>query len=72
VDYCKSDVLMMEGVLPKVVDAQRCTWCLQCEAICPDFAIEIREAETQKAADLVEGSGEAVAGRSGKPNRSRA
>jgi 2-oxoglutarate ferredoxin oxidoreductase subunit delta len=45
VDYCKSDVLVMDGVVPRVVDAQRCTWCLQCEAICPDFAIEVLEAE---------------------------
>jgi ferredoxin len=34
----------MEGVLPQVVQAERCNWCLQCEAICPDFAIEVREA----------------------------
>jgi len=63
VDYCKSGVLVMDGVLPKVVDAQRCTWCLQCEAICPDFAIEILEAETKKAADITEGCG--------KPDRGR-
>ena len=62
VDYCKSGVLVMEGVVPKVVDAQRCTWCLQCEAICPDFAIEVCEAETPKAADRIEGRGNAGVG----------
>ena len=70
-DFCKSGVLVMEGVLPKVVEAQRCTWCLQCEAVCPDFAIEVLESEAQKAAHPVEGPGEAGTGESGKPNRSR-
>jgi len=45
VDYCKSDVLVMDGVVPKVVQAERCNRCLQCEVICPDFAIEVGEAE---------------------------
>ena len=31
----------MEGELPRVVGAEKCTRCLQCEAICPDFAIQI-------------------------------
>jgi len=43
VEYCNRDVLVMEGVLPKVVAAEKCTSCLQCEMICPDFAIEVRE-----------------------------
>jgi 2-oxoglutarate ferredoxin oxidoreductase subunit delta len=41
VDYCPTGAIEMEGVLPKVVDAEKCTRCLQCEAVCPDFAIEI-------------------------------
>jgi 2-oxoglutarate ferredoxin oxidoreductase subunit delta len=43
VEYCNRDVLKMDGVLPQVVHAERCTRCLQCEAICPDFAIEVKE-----------------------------
>jgi 2-oxoglutarate ferredoxin oxidoreductase subunit delta len=43
VEYCNRDVLEMHGVLPKVVHAERCSRCLQCEAICPDFAIEVKE-----------------------------
>jgi 2-oxoglutarate ferredoxin oxidoreductase subunit delta len=43
VEYCNRDVLKMEGVLPQVVHAERCTRCLQCEVICPDFAIEVKE-----------------------------
>ncbi len=43
VEYCNRDVLVMDGVLPKVVRAERCTRCLQCEAICPDFAIEVTD-----------------------------
>jgi 2-oxoglutarate ferredoxin oxidoreductase subunit delta len=41
VDYCPTGAIEMEGVLPKVVNAEKCTRCLQCEAVCPDFAIEI-------------------------------
>jgi 2-oxoglutarate ferredoxin oxidoreductase subunit delta len=44
VEYCSRGVLEMQGgVLPKVVHAERCSRCLQCEAICPDFAIEVKE-----------------------------
>lgn len=43
VEYCKRGVLEMEGVLPKVVLPDRCTRCMQCELICPDFAIEVHE-----------------------------
>ena len=43
VEYCNRDVLEMDGVVPKVVDAEKCSRCLQCEAICPDFAIAVRE-----------------------------
>jgi len=43
VDYCKQGALEMEAELPRVVNAGRCTRCLLCEAICPDFAITVRE-----------------------------
>jgi 2-oxoglutarate ferredoxin oxidoreductase subunit delta len=43
VEYCNRDVLVMNGVLPQVVHAERCSRCLQCEAMCPDFAIEVKE-----------------------------
>ncbi len=43
VEYCNRGVLEMNGVLPSVVHAERCTRCLQCEAICPDFAIEVKD-----------------------------
>jgi 2-oxoglutarate ferredoxin oxidoreductase subunit delta len=43
VDYCKPGVIVMEGDLPHVVAAEKCTRCLQCEAICPDFAIQIHD-----------------------------
>ncbi len=29
------------GVLPEVTDADACTKCRKCEAICPDFAIAV-------------------------------
>jgi 2-oxoglutarate ferredoxin oxidoreductase subunit delta len=43
VEYCKRGVLEMDGVLPKVIAPEKCTKCLQCEVICPDFAIEVRD-----------------------------
>jgi 2-oxoglutarate ferredoxin oxidoreductase subunit delta len=51
VEYCNRDVLRMDGVLPQVVHAERCTRCLQCEAICPDFAIEVKEGTVETGAD---------------------
>ena len=41
VDYCHRGVLEMEGPLPKVVQLDRCNKCMQCEVICPDFAIRV-------------------------------
>ena len=39
--YCKPDVIAMNGAVPHVVAAEKCTRCLQCEVICPDFAIKV-------------------------------
>jgi 2-oxoglutarate ferredoxin oxidoreductase subunit delta len=41
VDYCKPEAIAMDGAVPHVIAAEKCTRCLQCEAICPDFAIEV-------------------------------
>ena len=30
-----------------LIDAEKCTSCLQCEVICPDFAIEVREGRVE-------------------------
>jgi 2-oxoglutarate ferredoxin oxidoreductase subunit delta len=43
VDYCNLGVLEMDGALPRVVDAAKCSRCMLCEAICPDFAIRVVE-----------------------------
>ncbi|MBI3448902.1 MAG: 4Fe-4S binding protein [Acidobacteria bacterium] len=43
VDFCNREVLVMEGALPRVVHAERCTRCLLCEAACPDFALDVRD-----------------------------
>lgn len=45
VDYCTRGVLEMRDGVPQVVAAEKCTKCLQCEAICPDFAIEVKDGE---------------------------
>lgn len=47
VEYCKRDVLEMDAVLPVVVDPEKCTKCLQCEVICPDFAIKVRDGRVE-------------------------
>lgn len=41
VDYCKTGAIEMDRDIVKVVSTEKCTRCLQCEHICPDFAIEI-------------------------------
>lgn len=46
VAYCNRDVLEMRDDLPRVVQAARCTRCLQCEVICPDFAITVTDSGT--------------------------
>lgn len=43
VDYCPKGVIIMKDQLPQVVAAEKCTRCLQCEAICPDFAIQVKD-----------------------------
>jgi len=41
VDFCKPEVLKMDGAIPVIVNPDACTGCQQCELLCPDFAIEI-------------------------------
>jgi NAD-dependent dihydropyrimidine dehydrogenase PreA subunit len=42
-------VLEMNGALPKVVKLEKCTRCMQCEVICPDFAIRVKDATPSTA-----------------------
>ena len=51
VDYCNLGVLEMNSGLPAVVKLEKCTRCMQCEVICPDFAIRVAEAALPDAAD---------------------
>ncbi|MCU0241382.1 MAG: 4Fe-4S binding protein [Vicinamibacteria bacterium] len=44
IDYCNLGVLKMKGVKPEVVAIDKCTRCMQCEVICPDFAIKVTDA----------------------------
>ncbi len=41
VEFCKPGVLDMRGLVAVVVDEAACTGCLQCELLCPDFAITV-------------------------------
>ena len=56
VDYCNLDVLEMNGTLPQVVKVEKCSRCMQCEVICPDFAIRVTDPPL--AADADEGGSE--------------
>ncbi len=51
VDYCSLGVLEMSDGLPKVVKLEKCTRCMQCEVICPDFAIRVTDAASPGAID---------------------
>jgi 2-oxoglutarate ferredoxin oxidoreductase subunit delta len=51
VDYCKRGVIEMKDALPSVVAAEKCSRCLQCEAICPDFAIEVVDKVVDKVVE---------------------
>lgn len=50
VEYCNRGVLEMDGHLPTVVRADRCSRCLQCEDMCPDFAITVKDSESAEEA----------------------
>ena len=41
--FCNRGVLEMKDALPEVRRVERCTRCMQCEAMCPDFAISVKE-----------------------------
>ena len=43
VEYCNRGVLEMRDGLPVVLQAEKCSRCLMCEVICPDFAITVSE-----------------------------
>jgi 2-oxoglutarate ferredoxin oxidoreductase subunit delta len=43
VDYCNRGVLEMQDGVPVVLQAEKCSRCLMCEVICPDFAITVGE-----------------------------
>ncbi len=47
VDYCKPGAIKMDGVYPASPDTALCTRCRMCEAMCPDFSIEIDPLETK-------------------------
>jgi 2-oxoglutarate ferredoxin oxidoreductase subunit delta len=50
VEYCNRGALEMRDGLPVVLQAERCTRCLMCEVICPDFAITVNEARSSAEA----------------------
>jgi 2-oxoglutarate ferredoxin oxidoreductase subunit delta len=65
VDYCKLGVLEMKGPLPEVVKVEKCSRCMQCEVICPDFAIRVTEDGRLTAGASDEDAGRGVAAEAG-------
>ncbi len=51
VDYCNLGVIEMNGAVPKVVKLEKCTRCMQCEVICPDFAIRVTDPPQEDESD---------------------
>ena len=47
VEICPKDVFEMRGLKAAVKDVDACILCYQCEMLCPDFAIEVNEVESQ-------------------------
>lgn len=43
VEFCPTTVLELEGFVAKVVNADACIACNQCELRCPDFAIQVHK-----------------------------
>ena len=50
VEYCNRGVLEMKDGLAEVVNAEKCSRCMLCEAICPDFAITVIDRKEDAAA----------------------
>lgn len=52
IEFCPEHVFEDRDGLPVIADIARCTGCLQCELLCPDFAIEVHiEREKRRAAE---------------------
>jgi 2-oxoglutarate ferredoxin oxidoreductase subunit delta len=52
VEYCNRGVLELRDGLPLVLQADRCSRCMLCEVICPDFAITVSEASAVPPGDV--------------------
>ena len=48
VDVCPRNVLVMNGFAAKVKDLEKCTFCMLCEQLCPDFAIIVHPPDKKK------------------------
>ena len=44
VEFCPKKVLEMDVFLVKVARPEDCIKCMQCELLCPDFAIKVHDA----------------------------
>ncbi len=42
-EFCPTNVLEMDVFLVKVVRPEDCIKCMQCELLCPDFAIKVHD-----------------------------
>ena len=42
VEFCPTDVLVMDNTHPVVAKLEECTRCQLCDLLCPDFAITVK------------------------------
>jgi 2-oxoglutarate ferredoxin oxidoreductase subunit delta len=47
--FCPEKVFDDKGGMPVIRDLSACTGCLQCELLCPDFAIEVHITREEQA-----------------------
>jgi len=43
-EFCPKDVLEMDVFVVRVAKPEDCIKCMQCELLCPDFAIKVHDA----------------------------
>ena len=56
IEFCPDDVFEDRDGLPVIKDITRCSGCLLCELLCPDFAIEVHVKKPEKKKEAAGGA----------------